>query len=178
MMDSDERRAFVRENSFCVWGYNRQKHGPAMTIGYYVLDGEDICFLTMAARAKAKAARRDPRASVCVIDMAEPPSYLLLYGSVQVEDDPECVLRIGTEIARIELVREGNLGPDEPLVLDREPTLAWIVAESRVVLRFTPESTFYSPPTRGKSAEEKFEYRASLGAVEAGSIRIGQSLSW
>jgi hypothetical protein len=56
--------------------------------------------------------------------------------------------------------------------------LAWLAEESRVVLRFTPESTFYSPPTRGKSAEEKFEYRESLGAVEAGSMRIGQSLPW
>jgi nitroimidazol reductase NimA-like FMN-containing flavoprotein (pyridoxamine 5'-phosphate oxidase superfamily) len=142
-MDSDARRAFVRENSFCVWGYNRQKHGPAMTIGYYALDGDDICFLTMAARAKAKAARRDPRASVCVIDMAKPPSYMLLYGSVQVENDPEYVLRVGTEIARIEMVREGNLGPDEQLVLPKEPALAWIKAENRVVLRFTPETTFY-----------------------------------
>lgn len=36
-------------------------HSPAMTVGYYVIDGDDICYLTMAARAKAKAPMRDPR---------------------------------------------------------------------------------------------------------------------
>jgi hypothetical protein len=180
-MDRDERRQFVRENSFCVWGYNRQQHGPAMTIGYYALDGDDICFFTMEARAKAKAALRDPRASVCIIDDMKPPSYLLVYGTVRVERDPDYVMRIAAEIGRTELVREGNLQPGEEFKVDEGAKGAlrkWIEDEGRVVLRLTPESTFYSPPTRGRDAKEKYEYRQSLGAVEAGSMRIGQSLPW
>jgi hypothetical protein len=177
-MDQDQRRQFVRDNSFCVWGYNRQQHGPAMTIGYYTMDGDDICFLTMAARAKAKAALRDPRASVCVIDMLTPPSYLLVYGTVTVEHDPEYVLPVAAEIARTEFVRDGLIGPDEQLPVERDLLQAWIEAEERVVLRLTPESTFLSPPTRGQTTEEKAEFRQSLGPVEAGSMRIGQSLPW
>jgi hypothetical protein len=178
MMDRDERRRFVRENSFCVWGYNRQKHGPAMTIGYYAMDGDDICFLTMGARAKAKAAVRDPRASVCVLDTEKPPSYVLVYGTVRTERDPDYVVRIAAEIIRVESVREGSMRPDEKFEYDPAPLRAWVEEEGRVVLRLTPESTFYSPPTRGGSVEEKQQFRESLGPVEAGSMRIGQSLPW
>jgi hypothetical protein len=178
MMDADERRQFVRENSFCVWGYNRKEHGPAMTIGYYTMEGDDICYFTMAARAKTKAARRDPRASVCVIDMKRPPSYLLVYGTVRVESDPEYVYRTALKTFEIEMVGEGNLVDCEQALLQREAVRNWCEEEDRVVLRLTPQSTFYSPPRRGKNAFEKGEFRRTLGPVQPGSMRIGQALPW
>jgi hypothetical protein len=178
MMDREERRKFVRDNNFCVWGYNRQKHGPAMSIGYYTMDGDDICFFTMSARAKAKAAKRDPLASVCVIDMLKPPSYVLVYGAVRIESDPEYVFQTALKIGRIERVGEGSMRADQQMKVDRDALIGWIKEEGRVVLRLTPQSTFYSPPTRGRSTKEKREFRQSLGAVEAGSMRIGQALPW
>ncbi|MEP7025181.1 MAG: pyridoxamine 5'-phosphate oxidase, partial [Actinomycetota bacterium] len=51
-MDRDERRQFVRDHRTCVFGYGRQDHGPAMTIVYYVMDGDDLLISTMAARGK------------------------------------------------------------------------------------------------------------------------------
>lgn len=66
-MDRDERRMFVREHRTCVLGYARQQHGPAMTVVYYVTDGDDILVSTMAARSKAKAVDRDPQVSLCVL---------------------------------------------------------------------------------------------------------------
>ena len=54
-MDRNERREFVRKHRTCVFGYNRQNDGPAMTVVYYVLDGDDLLVSTMAARAKAPA---------------------------------------------------------------------------------------------------------------------------
>jgi hypothetical protein len=178
MMDREERRQFVRENSFCVWGYNRKAHGPAMTIGYYTMDGDDICYYTMAARAKTKVALRDPRASVCIIDMEKPPSYMLVYGTVKVETDFEYVYQHALKVFHIEMTGEGNLQPGETVDIQRDALMAWTREENRVVLRLTPESTFYSPPTRGKNVVEKNAFRRSLGEIEAGSMRIGQALEW
>jgi hypothetical protein len=182
MMDREERRQFVRDNNFCVWGYNRQRHGPAMTIGYYTMDGDSICYFTMAARAKAKAALRDPRASVCVIDMLKPPSYLLVYGTVTVDSDPEYVFQSAVKIGLIERVLEGSISPGENasggVDAHRDALMRWIEEEGRVVLKLAPESTFYSPPTLGRTTEEKRAFRQSLGPVEPGSMRIGKALSW
>ena len=80
-MDRDERRKFVREHRTCVLGYARQQHGPAMTVVYYVTDGDDILVSTMAARSKAKAVARDPRVSLCVLDENWPLGYLQVYGT-------------------------------------------------------------------------------------------------
>ena len=47
-MDRDERRQFVRDHRTCVFGYARQADGPAMTIVYYVMDGDDLLVSSMA----------------------------------------------------------------------------------------------------------------------------------
>ena len=59
-MDRIERREFVRKHRTCIFGYNRQNDGPAMTVVYYVLDGDDLLISTMAA-GKALAVERDPK---------------------------------------------------------------------------------------------------------------------
>ena len=41
-MDREQRRQFVRDHRTCVFGYPRQGHGPAMTVVYYVMDGDDL----------------------------------------------------------------------------------------------------------------------------------------
>jgi hypothetical protein len=41
------------------------------------------------ARVKARVAKRDPRASVCILDGKQPPSYLQVFGQVRIEDDRE-----------------------------------------------------------------------------------------
>ena len=61
-MDRNERREFVRKHRTCVFGYNRQADGPAMTVVYYVMDGDDLLISTMAARGKAHAVKRNPKA--------------------------------------------------------------------------------------------------------------------
>ena len=49
-MDSNQRREFVKSHRTAVFGYQRKAHGPAMSIVYYVMDGDDILVSTMAAR--------------------------------------------------------------------------------------------------------------------------------
>jgi len=88
-MNREERRQFVREHRTCVFGYNRQEHGPAMTVVYYIMDGDDMLISTMADRAKAKAVQRDPRVSICVLNEQWPLGYLQVYGRAKLETDPE-----------------------------------------------------------------------------------------
>ncbi|MDQ1422698.1 MAG: hypothetical protein QOD72_196, partial [Acidimicrobiaceae bacterium] len=123
-------------------------------------------------------ARRDPRASVCVLDMQKPPSYLLVYGQVKVETDLDYVYHHALKTLEIEMVNEGNLPTGAELEIQRDTMMKWCQEEERVVLRLTPTSTFYSPATRGKNATEKYEFRRSLGEVEEGTMRIGQALPW
>jgi hypothetical protein len=149
-----------------------------MSVGYYKMDGDDLVYLTMEARAKAKVAARDPRASVCVIDWGPPPEYVLLYGTVKIERDVDYVAEILHRTLQIEMVNEGNKFDAEDPKVQREALIDWVRTEKRVALRFTPESTFYSPPTRGKNAEEKWKFRQSLGEIEDGNIRIGSALPW
>lgn len=35
-MSHAERREFVHAHRMCVFGYNRQNHGPSMSIVYYI----------------------------------------------------------------------------------------------------------------------------------------------
>jgi hypothetical protein len=79
-VDQAQRRQFVRDHRTCIFGYGRKEHGPAMTVVYYVMDGDDMLISTMAARGKAKAVARDGRVSLCVLDEKWPLSYVQLYG--------------------------------------------------------------------------------------------------
>jgi hypothetical protein len=58
-MEADKRRQLVRDHRTCIFGYARREHGPAMTVVYYVMDGDDILVSTMDARSKAKVVDRD-----------------------------------------------------------------------------------------------------------------------
>ena len=54
-MNQEERRQFVRDHRTCVFGYARKEHGPAMTVVYYVMDGDDdLLVSTMEERGKAE----------------------------------------------------------------------------------------------------------------------------
>ncbi len=138
-MDRDERRKFVREHRTCVLGYARQQHGPAMTVVYYVTDGDDILISTMAARSKAKAVDRNPRVSLCVLDENWPLGYLQVYGTAVVERDEDQAADV--------LRRIVELMAGEPVPPERWPQIAELARqEERVVLRVTPYATFATPP--------------------------------
>jgi hypothetical protein len=138
-MDQAERREFVRNHRTAVFGYNRKSDGPAQSIVYYVTDGDDILVSTMGARAKAKAAVRLGKVSLCVLDEQWPPTYLVVYCTAKLETEPQPVVDL---MMRIAGVMAGKPMPEtvRPLVE------AGARREGRVVLRLTPYSTFHSPP--------------------------------
>lgn len=138
-MNQEERRQFVRDHRTCVFGYGRKAHGPAMTVVYYVMDGDDLLISTMAARGKAKAVARDGRVSLCVLDELWPPTYLQVYGTAAVEHDAE----LATDV----LTRVVGLMSGQEVPASRRPQIEQMARdEQRVVIRFRPYGTFETPP--------------------------------
>ncbi|MCU1455841.1 MAG: Pyridoxamine 5-phosphate oxidase [Acidimicrobiales bacterium] len=161
-MNRDERRAFVASHRTAIFGYGRREHGPAMTIVYYVAEGDDILVSTMAARAKAKAVERNQKVSLCVLDEQWPPTYLQVYCDAKVETDLEANVDLAMRIAGL---MAGDPMPDEvrPMIAEG------VSQEHRVVLRLTPYATFETPPRHVYSADDVNE-----------NLRheLGTSLSW
>ena len=146
-MEKDERRQFVRDHRTCVFGYGRQEHGPAMTVVYYVTDGDDILVSTMAARSKAMAVERDPRVSLCVLDENWPLTYLQVYGTAAVQRDEEQAADVLRQI--IELMAGQPVGARR-----REQIAELSREERRVVIRVTPYATFATPPRHVRRMED------------------------
>jgi PPOX class probable F420-dependent enzyme len=138
-MDTEERRQFVRDHRTCIFGYGRKADGPAMTVVYYIMDGDDMLVSTMAERAKAKAVLRDPRVSLCVLDETWPFTYLQVYGTAVLESDPDK----GADM----LLKVVELMAGQPVPPERHEQIAKMAQqEQRVVIRVTPYATFATPP--------------------------------
>jgi PPOX class probable F420-dependent enzyme len=146
-MDRDQRRQFVRDHRTCVFGYSRQADGPAMTVVYYVLDGDDILISTMAPRAKAKAVTRNPKVSLCVLDENWPVTYLQVYGTAVLESDEEQAADM--------LRRVIELMAGQPVPAERREQIAKLAREEqRVVIRVRPYATFATPPRHVNQMED------------------------
>ena len=160
-MDRDQRREFVRDHRTCIFGYARKDAGPAMTVVYYVTDGDDILISTMEERAKVKAVERNPHVSICVLDEKWPPTYLQVFGDATIDRDPDVILDVA--IRGVELM-SGSKVPADLHETIREGTRA----ESRVVIRLRPTSTFYTPPRHVHKMED----------VHGLTHTISQSVPW
>ncbi len=138
-MDQAQRRQFVRDHRTCIFGYARKNHGPAMTVVYYVMDGDDLLISTMAARGKPRAVDRDGRVSLCVLDESWPVTYLQVYGRAVVDRDHELAVDVLTRVIA--------LMADQSVPASRRPQIEQMVDdEQRVVIRVTPYATFETPP--------------------------------
>ena len=161
-MSPEERRQFVREHRTAIFGYPRKHDGPAMSIVYYVLEGDEILVSTMAARAKAKAVARSPKISMCVLDEQWPPSYLQVYCDATVDTNFEDVVDV---MMRIAGVMAGSPMPNEVRPMVEEGARR----EQRIVLRLRPYATFYTPPVHVHRAED----------IDEGLVHeVSESLPW
>jgi hypothetical protein len=146
-----QRRQFVRDHRTAIFGYGRQDDGPAMTALYYVMDGDDILISTTRSRGKAKAVRRNPKVSLCVLDENWPPTYITVFchASIDatVDDDLDAVVDIGLRIGGLIAGRE----LDESM---REHATAQMINEDRVRLRLKPYATFMTPPRHAQNESE------------------------
>jgi PPOX class probable F420-dependent enzyme len=138
-MTPEQRKQFVLDHRTAIFGYNRAKDGPAMSIVFYCMDQDEILVSTMAERAKAKAVARSPKVSLCVLDEQWPPSYLQVYCDAVIDSDFDSVVDV---MMRIAGVMAGT-----PMSEDARPMVAeGARQENRVALRLRPYATFYTPP--------------------------------
>lgn len=172
LSDAKSRREFVRRNHTCVVGYARRTGPPSMSIVHYVMDGDDIVFLTMAERQKAKAVRRDGQLSVCVLaghpgGLAWPPEYLVVDGKATIDSDLDHVV---AQALRVAPIMTGKDLPPQAIPIVRE----MMKRESRVVIRVTPESTFHSPAVHPENEAQVIAAGASGQPVHG----LGARLPW
>ena len=138
-MTREQRKQFVLDHRTAIFGYNRAKDGPAMSIVYYCIDRDEILVSTMAERAKAKAVARSPKVSLCVLDEHWPVAYLQVYCDATVDEDPDLVVDV--------MMAGAARMSGEELGEDARPFVAAMAAEERrVVLRCRPYATFAQPP--------------------------------
>ena len=132
-MTPQERKDFLKSHRLAIVGAEGMAAPPQLSPVYYVMDGDDVLISTTETRAKARAIRRDPRVSVCVLGEEPPFPYLTIYGHGQIEQDGavEVMMRIGEAMT-------GNPVPESarPAVEERA-RIEW-----RVVLRVKPQSYF------------------------------------
>jgi PPOX class probable F420-dependent enzyme len=152
-----ERRQFVHTHRTCVFGYGRRDDGPAMSVVYYVPTDDDELFVsTMAGRSKARAATRDQKVSLCVLDERWPFAYLQVYADATVDRDRELVIDV--------MMAVGERMSGQPISEDARPVVAAMAEEEdRVVLRCRPYATFAQPPRHlhRKDQDEKLTHWVS-----------------
>lgn len=142
-MMTDEQRAFLQTHRLCVVGVDRKVGPPHLSPVYYALDGDDILISTTHSRFKARAIKRNPEVSICVLAEELPFPYLLIYGAGAIEDvgAPDVMMKIGERMT-------GNPVPESA----RRAVEQRAKDEGRLVLRVTPHefrSTLpLSPPKK------------------------------
>jgi PPOX class probable F420-dependent enzyme len=146
-VNREERREFVRKHRTAVFGTNRRSDGPAQSIVYYVMEGDDILVSTMGARAKAKAVERLGKVSLCVLDEQWPPTYLVVYCDAKIEREPKPVVDLMMRIAGV------MAGKEMPETV-RPMIEAGAQKEGRVVVRLRPYATFCTPPRHVQSERD------------------------
>jgi PPOX class probable F420-dependent enzyme len=155
-MNAEERREFVERHRTCVFGYQRKEGPPSMSVVYYTMDGDDLLISTMADRAKAKAVQRLGEVSICVLDEEWPLTYLVIYGKARVERD---LKQTGSVMMKVGEIMSGNPIPEaaRPVVEDMAKR------EDRVVLRISPEFTFYTPPVHLNAGDDGSKMQHGYG---------------
>ena len=142
-MTPAHRRQFVRDHRTAIFGYGRKDDGPAMTVLYYIMDGDDLLISTMLARGKAKAVQRNPKVSLCVLDENWPPTYITLFCDAVIEATvcDNLGLVVDVLVGVLELMAGRELDASA-----REHATKMAVKEDRVVLRLKPYASFMTPP--------------------------------
>ncbi len=138
-MNQVERRQFVRDHRVAIYGYTRKNDGPAMSVVLYAMEGEnEILVSSMAERSKTKAAAKDPKVSLCVLDEKWPLGYLQVYCTVRIDPSLDAAVDI--------ILRATTIMTGKPLTeSSRAHAVEMAEREKRVLLRLTPYATFFTP---------------------------------
>jgi PPOX class probable F420-dependent enzyme len=89
----DNVRRLLDDKTFVVVSTINPDGSPQSTVLWVKRDGDDVIFSTVRGRKKTRNLERDPRASVCAFDPAQPYSYFTIDGEVTMveEGGPELI---------------------------------------------------------------------------------------
>lgn len=91
-MDLDEARAFMRDNKRSVLSTRRRNGDPQMSPVLHVIDDEGRALVSSREAAyKVRNLRRDPRASLCVINDGFFGRWIQVDGTVEIVYLPEAM---------------------------------------------------------------------------------------
>src|ERR1700730_17062928 len=142
-MNREERIDFVRSQRIAVFGVNRKNDGPALTIVYYVMDGNDLLVSTMEARGKVKAVQRNPKVSLCILDEKWPPTYLQLFCEASIDATIDTDLE---KVVTLSMAISSLMAEQEMPEAVRDATRERVIAERRVQLRLHSQRCHRSYP--------------------------------
>src|ERR1700760_1346312 len=78
----------------------RADGSPHVAPIWFVLDGDDVVFMTGADTVKGKSLQRDPRVALTVDLEALPYAFVMVEGTATISTDLEEMLPLSIEIAR------------------------------------------------------------------------------
>ena len=98
-MTADEIRAFLLEGTRTgKLAWVGRDGRPHVTPVWFVLDGDDVIFNTHEDSGKAKALKREGRASLVVDDQEPPYSFVKIDGTISTDAELERVRTVATQI--------------------------------------------------------------------------------
>ena len=111
-MDAAEARAFLASGARTAKIATASRKGrPHVAPVWFIVDGDDIVFITTATSAKGRHLHANPRAALTVEDDAFPYAFVVARGPVTLDDEPPDRLEWATRIAsRYVPERAGDFG--------------------------------------------------------------------
>jgi PPOX class probable F420-dependent enzyme len=99
-MTPEARRAFLTSGTrTAILATTRADGAPHAVPVCFVLDGDDVLFLTNDGTAKGRDLQRDPRVSLVVDDETPPFAFVIIEGTAQLSQSPDDIDRVAPEIA-------------------------------------------------------------------------------
>lgn len=100
-MSDDEARSFLSAGRRTAKVATTREDGrPHVAPVWFVLDGDDLVFMTGAGTVKGRNLRRDPRVAVTVDLEDLPYAFVLVQGTAGLDGDLEAMLPLSIAIAR------------------------------------------------------------------------------
>lgn len=98
-MTSDEIHAFLSHGTRTgKLAIVRKSGQPMVTPVWFVVDGDDIVFMTHQSSGKGQAIRRDSRVAMVVDEEVAPYAFVLIEGTVTITEDAAELIRWATVI--------------------------------------------------------------------------------
>jgi PPOX class probable F420-dependent enzyme len=99
VMNPEARRAFLTTGTrTAILATTRPDGRPHAVPVCFVLEDDDVLFLTNETTAKGQAMRRDPRVTLVVDDETPPFAFVMVEGTAELSRDPDEIEQVAPRI--------------------------------------------------------------------------------